>query len=300
MSEPNLENEIIFDFDSLDELRYSNKIMRKFSGAMIRPNRPTYLYDPIESLFYRMRSIFPSIFSYDGVASLLRDLADDDPECYVLAPMYATKIVESRYARTNSESNAEPIRLSASIRNPNRCNAGDVQPLFGGKLQINEGELDGVIREVKEESALTFKKSETIEHSKIKKAGRLSVCYRASIGSTDDAVIEEDDPNTDQRDDYKRKVCMAIYGSAREIADRLTEIPKDNAENIGDDIIALAILPIEVAIQIDEHSVRHWERKAESRRVQKHMQVPQMQMQRQRQRLPYNSNTRHEIGIRTS
>lgn len=245
---------------SLNEIRYSNVVLKRYAKSMIKPERPTYLYDLKTRTFYSMNYILPSICSYDGVSDMLRDLSNIDPNFYVIAPMYSTNLVNhnsTKFVNRFSKSQNE-MRLIPSLHNPNRCNAGDIQPLFGGKLKIKENDLDGVIREIREESTLIFEMDNIVEHSRHNNY-KLNICYYSLIdsvklGINDRTISYSNLDNT--KDDPKRKVCMAIYGTAKNIANRIVQIPMESI--VGDNIIGMAILPIEVAIEIDSHSIRYW------------------------------------------
>jgi ADP-ribose pyrophosphatase YjhB (NUDIX family) len=246
-------------------------VAERYDRVMIRPNRPTYLYDLNESKCYRMRTILPSFCSYDGTPALLQKLSEENSEYYVLAPMYATKLVkrkdsDSRSSSFKNESNAKTKpRLIPSLNNPSEYNAGDVQPLIGGKLKIGENKVDGVIREIEEETGLVFEEKEVIEDSNVKNDKEcLTICFRGSIDAAKTVKKEVVDLKDEERsvptDDSKRKVCISIYGTAVDIVEKLNKIPQIE---LDDNIIALAIIPIEVAIQIDEYAVRFWKRRNE-------------------------------------
>lgn len=245
---------------SLCELRYSNLVFKKYSKSIIRPKRPTYLYDLKNKIFYSMKAILPSICSYDGVSDMLHDLSDIDSNLYIMAPMYSTDLVDRNSKPEQDNKSQIKIGLKASLHNPNRCNAGDIQPLFGGKLKIGESELDGIIREIKEESTLTFKIDNIIEHSRHNN-NKLSICYHSFVENAQIGTdkIDNYQDNDNNKDDPKRKVSMAIYGTARDIANRIAQIPMEST--VGDNIIGIVILPIEVAINIDSYSKYYWKNK---------------------------------------
>lgn len=242
------------NLSGLSVLKYSDQIMKN-RKALIKVTRPTYLYDPKEKEFFSMSNVSASICSYKGVNKLLEDLKRTDPTLYVLAPMYA-RTRGRRFSRGKPISKTTPdSKLIASLHSRNNCNAGDIQPLFGGKLKKTESEIDGVLREIEEESTFIFEKGVINRHSSTDTKGKISVCFHSSvtnivIGTANAKVSQKDE----RSDDPKRKVCMAIHGSAQDIANRLIVIPEDS--KFDDNIIAMAILPIEVAIAIDDYSVR--------------------------------------------
>lgn len=263
------------DLSDLKTLRYSNAVMRKHGRKMIRPKRAIYLYDPFERTFYQMTKIFPSTWSYDGATTLLEEVRSQNPTHYVVAPMYATDLIDkSMLSRSNRSTDRKGKRVSMSENTVAKldsgldggaCNAGDIQALIGGKAKIGETEIDGVIREVKEEGGLVFDEKDVVEHSRVRGRGRkISFSYRASI---EDATVPLDENNeskgtdiqraegkSEADDDHNRRVCISIHGTLDAVITKLSLMQK---VKLGDDIIGLAILPIEVAIQIDKCSIQY-------------------------------------------
>jgi ADP-ribose pyrophosphatase YjhB (NUDIX family) len=259
------------DLTNVRRLVYSKRVLDEFGWSMITSKEPIYVFDPNQKTFFKMSMVFPSMFTYGGANNVLQTLRDQDEARYIVTPMYATDLAETQNNRSrtsswssskaNKKSNSKPVLIASSRTNVNTCNAGDIQSMFGGKTKNDEEFLDAVIREAFEESGLSFEPTEIVEHdTQMEKAisnpNKVieTKCYHVSIDSVrfvDTNEIEDGDSNTNS-DDRFRKVCLAVYGDAQDICNALMRIP---VSELGDNIIALVVMPIGVALQIDDHAL---------------------------------------------
>jgi ADP-ribose pyrophosphatase YjhB (NUDIX family) len=273
LSNTNPPDKIDVDLTNVRRLVYSKRVLDKFGWSMITSKEPIYVFDPNQKTFFKMSMVFPSMFTYGGANNVLQTLRDQDDTKYIITPMYATDLVETSNnqnrnrtsscssSKANKKSNSKPVLIASSRTNVNTCNAGDIQSMFGGKTKNDEEFLDAVIREAFEESGLSFEPTEIVEHdTQMEKAisnpDRVieTKCYHVSIDSirfVDTNEIEDGDSNTNS-DDKFRKVCLAVYGDAQDICNALMRIP---VSELGDNIIALVVMPIGVALQIDDHAI---------------------------------------------
>jgi hypothetical protein len=164
-------------------------------------------------------------------------------ELYVMAPIYSTR------------NKIDPLDKNVFKIYKNKvCNMRDVQATFGGKAKIEEPFNFAATREVLEESGIFFDPSSLSLFCSHKENSIVTNCYHSRITCSisdhkyNDDRIDLDPSKNISCDDLNRKVCVSIYGTFDEICDVLTT---STMKDMDDNIIALMILPIDIAIKID-------------------------------------------------
>ena len=273
-------------------IRYSPRIPYAYLRRKISVERKTYIYDPALDRFYQTESIVPSTFSYHGATTLLSNVSNANTHSYVLVPVYSSNLFFGSKLfgkpRNSLKMMARPT-LKASINNPRWCNLGDIQATFGGKLKVGETFMEGMIRELREESCIELAANAITYFSENTFRGNICRCYSASIDklfekhefagefadeitndSTDDSAqsteIESETKTSSNIDDKNKKVCISVYGSLDNMI-KIVKTIQDSKKTPNDNIIALGIVPIEEAIRINRAKTQDWDIDADANSV---------------------------------